>query len=144
MNWGYKILTVYIVFVIGMIFMVFKSSVQNQDLVTTDYYEKELKYQQIIDETNRANALSADIKYELNGNEIILSFPAEMKDKNINAHVLLYCIADKTKDTEQDLSTGNAQLHIPVPAKNKGSHQLKINWVADRTSYYNELKLMIP
>ena len=46
MNWGYKILTVYIIFIAGILFLVFKSSNQNQDLVTKDYYEQELKYQQ--------------------------------------------------------------------------------------------------
>ena len=51
MNWGYKILMVYVIFIAGILLLVFKSSSQNQDLVTEDYYEQELKYQQKIDET---------------------------------------------------------------------------------------------
>jgi len=143
MNWGYKILTVYIIFVAGIIFLVFKSSSQNQDLVTTDYYEQELKYQQKIDEMQRANALSAEVKYEISSNDIMVSFPEEMKGKKLTAHVLLYCTADKNKDIEQDLSTGNGQLMIKFPSSNKGAHELKITWVVNGTSYYNQHKIMI-
>ena len=64
MNWGYKILTVYIIFIAGILLLVFKSSTQNQDLVTKDYYEQELKYQQVIDATERANALSSEVKFQ--------------------------------------------------------------------------------
>ena len=49
MNWGYKILFVYIAFIAGILLMVFKSSTQKRDLVTADYYAKELKYQERID-----------------------------------------------------------------------------------------------
>ena len=43
MNWGYKIVLVYIVFITGIVTLVYKSSAQNQDLVVNDYYEQELK-----------------------------------------------------------------------------------------------------
>jgi hypothetical protein len=59
MNWGYKILFVYLAFVAGILLMVFKSSIQKRDLVTPDYYAKELKYQQRIDAVKKTQALSA-------------------------------------------------------------------------------------
>ena len=59
MNWGYKILLVYAVFIAGILFLVYKASSQKMDLVTPDYYEQELKYQSQINATERANALSA-------------------------------------------------------------------------------------
>jgi hypothetical protein len=61
MNWGYKILFVYAIFITGILFMVFKSATQKMDLVTPDYYAKELKYQEKIDESNRVNALSEEL-----------------------------------------------------------------------------------
>ena len=44
---------VYLAFVAGMGFLVFKASNQEFDLVTKDYYEQELKYQQVIDQSAR-------------------------------------------------------------------------------------------
>ena len=68
MSWGYKILSVYIIFVVGIMVMVFKSSMQNTDLVTPDYYEKELKYQQTIDESARTGKLSAKVEVTTTSN----------------------------------------------------------------------------
>ena len=72
MNWGYKILAVYLVFVAGIVVMVYKSSTQKIDLVTTDYYAKELKYQERIDAVKRTTALSGKVRYEVKENTILL------------------------------------------------------------------------
>ncbi len=143
MNWGKKILLVYIVFVAGILFLVYKSSVQNQDLVTPDYYEQELKYQEKIDETERANALSTEIKFKVSDRNIHIDFPEEMKGIPLNAEVLLYCIADKSKDINKRLATEIGIISFDVPAENKGMHELKISWVANGISYYNQQKIFI-
>ncbi len=143
MNWGYKILTVYIIFVAGILFLVFKSSNQNQDLVIPDYYEQELKFQQRIDETERANALSAAVKFEIGNKEIIIHLPPEMKGMEVATHVLLYCTSDKSKDIQQDFTTKEAVIKLAFSPANKGLHELKINWVANEKTYYYEHKLFI-
>lgn len=143
MNWGYKILTVYIIFIAGILFLVFKSSFQNQDLVVPDYYEQELKFQQRIDETERANALSKEVTYEIREKEIIINFPPEMKGIQVNAHVLLYCTADKNKDIQQDLTTLDGEIKLSLPPANKGLHELKINWEANAKTYYYGHKIFI-
>lgn len=143
MNWGYKIITVYAVFVAGIAFLVFKSTTQNQDLVTNDYYEQELKYQQRIDEIQRSNALSASVKYKISRDDITISFPEEMKGTILDAKVLLYCTADKSKDIQQEIKTDDAIVHFKIPKGNKGLHELKISWTANKITYYFEDKLMI-
>lgn len=144
MNWGYKILMVYVIFIAGILLLVFKSSSQNQDLVTEDYYEQELKYQQKIDETQRANALSTEVKYKIINNGIVINFPPEMKGAKLTAHVLLYCTAEQSKDIQKELATDNAQLYLALPQANKGLHELRINWMVNGTSYYYQHKIIIP
>jgi hypothetical protein len=144
MNWGTKILIVYIAFVLGIVFMVFKSSMQNTDLVTTDYYAKELKYQEKIDEISRANALSSPVQYSIQGSQLSVNFPVEMKGKKTDATVQLYCVADKAKDIVKEIKGINQSFHFSIPGQNKGLHILKINWVTDQVNYYSEQKLMIP
>ena len=143
MNWGYKILIVYIVFVAGILLLVFKSSSQNQDLVATDYYEQELKYQDRIDQSSRANRLSDTLRYDVQEKELVISFPPEMKGQNISANVLLYCIADKSKDVQHRYTISNAELRLPVSAANKGLHEIKISWEANAISYYNQHKILL-
>ncbi|MGL6269890.1 MAG: FixH family protein, partial [Chitinophagaceae bacterium] len=64
-NWGYKIAVFYLVFIAGIMFLVIKSSRQQMDLVTTDYYAQELKYQDKIDQSKRADGLSEPIRHEV-------------------------------------------------------------------------------
>ncbi len=105
MNWGYKILFVYLVFIAGILVLVYKSSSEKVDLVTKNYYEQELKYEQKIDEAERAQSLSSPIKYEVNKNEISIYFPVEVKDKKITAQTLLYHAADDSRDSVYTLET---------------------------------------
>ena len=143
MNWGYKILFVYLFFVAGILLLVFKSSSEKVDLVTKDYYQKELKYEQKIDEAERAQSLSSPLQYEVNNNEISIRFPVEMSGKKITAQTLLYYAADETRDSVYNLQTDSAKLVMILPKTDKGMYELKMNWKVDTTTYYSEHKLLI-
>lgn len=143
MSWGYKILLVYLVFVAGIAVMVFKSSTQKIDLVTTDYYAKELKYQDRIDAVKRTAALSAPVKYKLSNEQLIISLPVEFDAKEVTGSVLLYCPSDNKKDIQKDFTTAGRTITIYLPEITSGSHQLQVNWVANGQAYYFEEKLSL-
>lgn len=142
MNWGHKILLVYIVFIAGIMFLVFKSSSQKMDLVTTDYYAKELKYQQKIDAMNKVQKLSDTVKYEMNDGKLTIIFPKDFAGKKITGDVLLYCPSDEDKDIEQNFSIQDARVLVPVSTNNKGLYELQLTWQVAGTSYYFEKKLV--
>ncbi|HWH64169.1 MAG TPA: FixH family protein, partial [Ginsengibacter sp.] len=104
MNWGYKILAVYIVFVLGIMFLAFKSSNQKVDLVTTDYYDKELVYQEKIDAITRVTGLSKKIEYKIKDDKLIITFPKDFAGKKIEGKAVLYCPSDEDKDITQNFS----------------------------------------
>lgn len=143
MNWGTKIVIVFFVFVSGMLFMVFKSAQQNTDLVVPDYYEQELKYQDVIDATARTQALSGVVICKVNNDSIDIVFPKDMHGKEMNGEVWLYCIADKKKDLKKTFSINETNFAMPFNILNKGLHEVKINWEANGKSYYHEQKIFI-
>ena len=143
MNWGYRILMVYAVFVLGILFLVFKSSSQKMDLVTTDYYAKELKYQQKIDESNRTNNLSAPLICELKENVLIISFPKDFTGKDITGEATLYCPSDEGKDAVQKFSIRDVPLVVPVPLVEKNAYELHLSWQVDGWNYYYEKKIVV-
>ena len=143
MNWGYKIILVYAVVVGGILFMVIKSGSQNVDLVRPDYYEEELKYQETIDATQRANALSTKLQLKVVHDTLQVVFPDEMKVSGVKANVWLYCIADVKKDVNKVFSVVNGWLHMPLLAVNKGLHDVKVGWTLNGITYYFEQKLFI-
>lgn len=143
MNWGYKILVVYIVFISGIVFMVIKSSSQKADLVTTDYYEKELKYQDKIDDMNRVQALSDSVQFSVKDNELIIAFPKDFAGKLVTGEAFLYCPSDEDKDFKKNFSVQDEVLKIALPAATKGLHELHLSWKQGNLSYYFEKKIII-
>ena len=141
MNWGYKILFVYLAFVAGILLMVFKSSIQKRDLVTPDYYAKELKFQERIDAVKKTQALSAPVKCELIDQQMVISFPKEFVGKSITGSILLYCPSDNNKDIEQAFSVSTNPYTMQLPVNKKGLYEVQISWQVDGISYYFETKL---
>ncbi len=143
MNWGYRIIVVYVMFISGIVYMVVRASAQKTDLVRTDYYEEELKYQQTIDATENANALTAKLKCEVQRDTMFIYFPAEMKKANITSTLWLYCIADKNNDIKKTAGTSNGEIALPLTATNKGMHDVKVNWTVEGKQYYFEEKIRL-
>ena len=143
MNWGTKIFIVFAVFVSGILLMVFKSSIQKTDLVTTDYYAKELKYQDKIDEMSRVAALSAPVEYVIRDNSLYIHFPKDFAGKKLTGEAVLYCPSDENKDIKQHFSVQDELLQINIPAVNRGLYELHLSWQDGGVSYYFEKKIFI-
>ena len=141
LSWGYKITFVYIAFVAGMVFLVFKASSQKFDLVTKDYYDQELKYQQVIDQAANTSKLSAPVAIERVDGELKISFPDEMKNKKKFVDFYLYYAADAKKDFRKSFELNENELTQALPDGMKGMYELKLSWETDTIKYYFEQKL---
>ncbi len=143
MNWGHKIIVVYVLFIAGMGFLAYKASTQNKDLVTEDYYAKELVYQQKIDQTKRASALTAPVKILMINNELTINFPKDFATKQVKGDAVLYCPSDEKKDMQKIFTVTDSAVGIIVPANYHGLYYVKINWEVEGVSYYHEEKIVI-
>lgn len=143
MNWGYKIIAVYVVFVAGMLFLAFKSSRQNIELVTEDYYAKELVYQQKIDESKHTASLSSPVEIKQTGHELTIHFPKDFAAKKITGELTVYCPSDEKKDLLQQFVVTDSALVIKLPASYHGLHYVKISWGAEEVKYYFEQRIII-
>ena len=140
-SWGHKIAVAYLFFVAGIFFLVFKANSEKFDLVTKDYYGEELKYQQVIDQSANANALSMLVQTEVINNELIIHFPNEMKDKNIKGDFYLYYAADAKKDFRKNFTTNTLVFSQALPTGMTGMYELKLSWQVDGKKYYHEKKI---
>ncbi len=138
MNWGYKILIVYLVFVTGMLTLVYMSSMENKDLVSENYYEEEIKYQHVIDESANTASLSSEPVINRNKNIVNITFPAEFTNEKTDGDWVLYYAADKSKDVQGKLNVVNGKYSIELPDNATGTYQLKLKWQAAKKKYYYE------
>jgi hypothetical protein len=143
-NWGYKIVLVYCVFVAGIMYLVIQSSRQQMDLVTDDYYAQEIKYQEKIDQSKRASALSEPIRFQLTEAGIEVDFPKEFNGKKIIGSALVYYPANEKKDFSVSINTTQGKILISIPDKRSGMHILKINCEVEGVSYYFEETVFLP
>jgi FixH len=144
MNWGNKLLLTFIVFGAGMFYLAYRSMNTNFELVEKDYYKSELRYQEIIDGSARANALTTAINLQQTGNNIILQMPVELKSKVISGDVLFYCAYDSKKDRKFQLqiSSDGTQL-FPSGSITVGNYIVKVSWISDKQNYYTEKRLTV-
>ena len=143
MNWGHKIIIVYGVFVGGMILLAYKSSRQNTELVTDDYYAKELVYQQRIDQSKRTALLSTPVQVLINDHALSIRFPKDFAAKKVSGDLTVYCPSNEKKDIHQQFSVTDSEVNVTLPANYKGLHYIKLTWETEGVNYYFEQKVII-
>lgn len=138
MNWGTRIIIMYVGFVALIITLVIVSMRQQVDLVTPDYYAKELKYQTNIDKTKNYNELKSSLKCSIQSGNIVVDFPEEHKLEQITGEVLIYKPSDAKSDKLITIETNNSQMLIPTSIFTKGMYKIKVDWQVNGKSYFSE------
>ncbi|MCG6915274.1 FixH family protein, partial [bacterium BMS3Abin03] len=87
-NWGTGIFISYSVFMLLTIITAVYFMNQDVSLVTDDYYQQELKYQDQIDKIERTNALSEKPAIDFDGLGVNISFPKLLIEKNVVGKIL--------------------------------------------------------
>jgi nitrogen fixation protein FixH len=143
LNFGHKILITFILFGGFIFYLVYRTSQVNVDLVTKDYYEEELKYQEVIDASKNASALAERMTINQEGNKIVLQLPQAVNQQSVKGTIHFYCPANAAKDRELVLATDAAgrqdigqEQQIPA-----GAYRVKVSWTAGKTAYYQETYL---
>lgn len=140
LNWGYKILFVYLSFAGCILYLVYRTSLENRDLVSENYYEEELAYQKIIDLSKNTAKLSAAVEVEIDqvNNALQIRLPSEFSKINSVGKWNLYFAANRKMDVEGTINTNNGSQQIQLPAGRKGNYTFKLEWKAEGQSYYFE------
>ena len=137
-NWGIKIALLYLSFVSLIVVMVSMSMHQKVDLVSKDYYEEELKFQEKINKSNRANELKEPLSWEVKQGALLLKFPGQFLNQKINGTVFFFRPSDAALDKTVPLSTDSLLLNIPTTQLKRGVYKMQINWKSGKEEYYNE------
>jgi len=144
MNWGTGVVIGIIVFVVISITMTIIFMTQDVSLVSDNYYEKSLSYQEEIDKQSRTNSLDDQVKINFNGEIINILFPVEYLNSNISGEIYFYRPSDSKLDFKMplDLNEEGNQM-ILVKDFEKGFWRVKLNWTMNGNGYYNEKAITI-
>ena len=143
-SWGTGIAIGIIVFVIISITMTVIFMTQDVNLVSDNYYEKSLGYQEEIDKQSRTKSLDEEVKINFNGEVINILFPSAYLDKNISGEFYFYRPSNPGLDFKLPLHLGeDGSETIPTQRLEKGFWRLKLNWTMDGNGYYSERAITI-
>lgn len=123
-------------------FMVYKSVTKNIDLVTPNYYEKEIKYQEQINKINNTNSLETKLAIEATVGAVVLSYP--FTKSIITGEIAFYRPSDAKSDFKTAIEPGiDAKQVISTASLKKGLWKVQVNWEMDGKDYFSEEKIMI-
>ncbi len=143
-SWGTGIAIGIIVFVIISITMTVIFMTQDVSLVSDNYYEKSLSYQEEIDKQSRTKSLDEEVKINFNGEVINILFPSTYLDKDLSGEIYFYRPSNPALDFKLPLHLGeDGNQIIPTQRLEKGFWRLKLNWTMDGNGYYNERAITI-
>jgi len=139
LNWGHKLIFVFMVFGSGMSYLVYRCVKTNNELVSKEYYKDELVYQQVIDDAARAAKLSEQINLVQDDAAVTIRFPREMKNAAVKGYAWFYCAADAHKDRRIALAVDeNGIQHTGERSILPGHYIVKISWNSNGKDYYSE------
>ena len=131
-NWGTGIVLAFIGFISFIMYFVINMNTNQKydhDLVTEDYYEQELEYQNDIDKEKNAKTLYENLSLKKTNDGLVIKFPSDFNEKEIKGKVFLYRPSNKQFDFEVSLtSLSNHNLLIPDKRLLDGRWNIKIDW----------------
>ena len=108
-------------------------------MVSKNYYEQELKYQDLIDAKSNTVEYSDSMTIAKTEGKVVFRIPLSLNNKLTGASVKLYNRADDTKDRTIDLKKNEEGLYaLNTSDWGKGNYQLKLSIHAGEKQYYKE------
>ena len=135
MNWGNRLVFVFIGFALLIGTLVYKAMNTKYELVSKDYYNDELRYQEQIDGMNNA-ARAGDIILRQQDHSLQLSLPDTLAERSITAEAWFYCKTDAVKDKRLQIDIQNGQYVFEKAGFAKDNYELKLQFTAAGKKYY--------
>lgn len=145
LNWGSWIAVVYTAFVVLIAVMVYLSFGEKWDLVTEDYYEQEIKYQEKINQKSRAKMEGSQPVISIYGKQLMVNIPnlSTAERNSFEGKAEFFRPSDANLDFEVPFKTEN-ELQVPLSKFKKGKYLAKLSWEIDGAKFYGEQILIIP
>ena len=136
MNWGKGLAIGYISFALLLAGMVYLTTTVNPELVTTDYYAREIAFQDKIDARELAKEDGMEVSFVQNDEGLNLSFNAEVSDVTIEV------IRPSDSKLDMDLAFGEdapvSSYLIANTDLQTGPYSFMVEWSVGEKRYYSK------
>jgi len=171
--WPWAIILVFIIFISGTISLVVMACSQKADLVSSDYYEQEIKFQRHLDQLDQTHRLAKDasVTYDSGSRLIRIALPVTQQslNRNLNHPAVPGAPVSFMGDSRTGVSsapiTGHIQLYRPSAAGldrqlkletdlegvqfldaaslQRGLWKVRVSWTAENTEYFLDQSIKV-
>ncbi len=137
-NWGTGIVLAFIGFISFILYFVISMTINKKyehDLVTENYYNQELEFENELHKQRNAQTLEEDITWTRAENGLVINFPESMNPSDIKGKVFLYRPSNKQLDFESAISLSDHNLLIPDKSLLGGRWNIKVDWQYKGNAY---------
>jgi nitrogen fixation protein FixH len=144
MNWGWKIAIFMGIYMTGIISVVWFAMSEDVNLVTENYYQQELAYEEQILRLRNTKGLAQKPTFNFSSNKkyVVLTFPEGLIPDN--GKITLYRPSDFTQDRKfkLDLDEANQQGFVTASLM-PGLWKAKLQWEQGDKSFFQEFIIVI-
>ena len=144
MNWGWKLAIGSALFMAFIIYFVVQSFNDKTQLVSDNYYEDELKFQEQIDAAKNAKDLNDTLFVTQNGSEIIIDYPNFFSENVCAGQIHFYKPANENHDKLIKFAQSGGKQIIPRSELAPGRYQVKFDLVVNNKKYFYDKYLILP
>lgn len=143
MNFGNKIVILYLSFVSLIVTLVTLCYKQDVELVSSDYYAQEIQFQEKIDASTNAKNSAYTINHLVSKKEIILTADSTLLSEDFKGTIILFRPSDSKMDVSYVMNFKNQQQIIETKALTHGVYKLQLSWVSNSVPYFKEEVIFI-
>ena len=142
-NWGTGAFMLFGSFALFMTGLAIFASMQRNELVTEDYYEKELEFKEVQKKQERTTLLTTKTVMKIEGEKFVINFPKDVESV-ISGNIVFFKPSSQKDDRSIDFKTASGNYELAIGEYSTGMYKVKINWEANGVEYYNEDEIVIP
>jgi nitrogen fixation protein FixH len=144
--WPYGIIAAFAIFISGTIGLIVLACAHRTELVSADYYEQEIKFQNRLDQLRRTAELNVAgaIAYDVGQQRIRICLPTGQSREAVSGRIQLYRPSAAGLDRQVALAPDRQGVQI-VEAKDlrPGLWKVRVSWTVGDSDFFIDQKIIV-
>ena len=142
--WPFAIILTFVLFFCGIAAVITIAATHRESLVSPNYYESELKFQDQIDAAARAHQAGATLGSDSAGQQVVIALPAAQLAQKFSGSIEFYRPSAPELDRHCQLEPGtDGRQTLDVSKFAAGPWLVRVRWNAAGQDYFLEQKITI-
>jgi hypothetical protein len=142
--WPFGIITAFVLFFCGIATVIVIAAAHHETLVSDNYYDQELTFQNQIDGAARAQKSGAAITSDATNGFVVITLPAAQLAAKLSGKIEFYRPSEPKLDREFLLEPrADGVQTLDVSRLAAGLWLVRVNWLAGGENYFLEQKITV-